>query len=122
MKKSELRAIIRECIHEVLTEAQLNQLFRQFVQKNVPTAHQSDFVELVYPFVNKSMENPSVQAAVVKKLISASVGNTLSPKDSDELKDYGIDITDRRVIAKLAKYHPFISQFLKFITSQSVTP
>ena len=36
------------------------------------------------------------------------------------IKDYGIDITDRRVIAKLAKYHPFISQFLKFITDQSV--
>ena len=122
MKKSELRSIIRECVQEVLTEAQLNQLFRQFVQKTVPVTHQSDFVELIYPFVNKSMENPSEQVAIVKKLISASVGNNLSPKDSDELKDYGIDITDKRVTAKLAKYHPFISQFLKFIANQTVTP
>ena len=121
MKKSELRSIIRECIHEVLTEAQLNQLFRQFIQKNVPVAHQSDFTELVYPFVNKSVENPSAQAAVVKKLISAAVGNSLSPKDSDELLDYGIDVNDRKVSAKLSKFHPFISQFLKFITDQHVT-
>jgi hypothetical protein len=82
--------------------------------------HQSDFVDLVYPFVNKSMENPSTQAAIVKKLIAASVGTVLSPRDSAELKDYGIDVTDRKVVAKLAKYHPFISQFLKFITSQSI--
>ena len=120
MKKSELRAIIRECIHEVLTEAQLNQLFRQFVQKNVPVSHQSDFTELIYPFINKSQENPSAQATIVKKLISAAVGNALSPRDSEELKDYGIDVSDRKVAAKLAKYHPFISQFLKFITDQSV--
>ena len=120
MKKSELRSLIRECITEVLTETQLNQLFRQFVPQIVPPAHRTDFVELIYPFVNKSTENPENQAAIVKKLIAASVGAKLSDAAIAELKDYGIDITNREVAAKLSKYNPFISKFLTAINQQSV--
>lgn len=115
MKKSELRQLIRECIQEALNEAQLTQLFRQFVQKHVPAAHQDAFINLVYPFFNKSHENPTVQAQLIKKMISAAIGTKMSSRDADELKDYGIDVNDRAVLALLTRYHPFLSKFLQTI-------
>ncbi len=119
MKKSDLRKLIRECISETLNEARLDQLFRAFVQKHVPSQHQDTFINLFYPFFNKSQENPSLQSQLIKKMIDAAIGKQLTPKDASELKDYGIDVSDKAVIATLARFHPFLVKFLQFVSQSS---
>lgn len=120
MKKSELRQLIRECISETLTEARLNQLFQNFVKSGaVPSQYQDAFINLFYPFFNKSQENPELQSRLVKKMITAAIGTKLDQKDEDSLRDYGINVGDKSVMAMLSRFHPFLVKFLQFISQNA---
>lgn len=120
MKKSELRQLIRECISEALTEAKLNQLFQNFVKSGaVPARHQDDFINLFYPFFNKSQENPELQSKLVKQLIAAAIGTKLDQAAKDSLHDYGINVNDKTVKDMLSRFHPFLVKFLQFINQSA---
>ena len=120
MKKSELRQLIRECISEALTEAKLNQLFQNFVKSGaVPAQHQDAFINLFYPFFNKSQENPELQSKLVKQLIAAAIGTKLDQAAEERLRDYGINVNDKPVKAMLSRFHPFLVKFLQFINQSA---
>jgi hypothetical protein len=116
MKKSDLRQLIRECVQETLTEIRLDSLFKGFMSSGeVPAQYQDTFLNMFYPFLNKSHEDVELQTRLVKKLINAAVGAKLDPSDKDELRDYGINLDDKAVSATLSRLHPFLVKFLKYI-------
>ena len=103
MKKSELRSLIRECITEVLTEAQIHHLFRQFVQKTVPKEDREEFVELFGPFL----------------LVPLTSGHEVEDVSAQMKK---IDSVIKMIpLDKKSKYLPILNNFKKFVSEQPTT-
>lgn len=115
MKKSELRGLIRECVKEVLSEAFLMRKFKDFVGQSVPANMRDDFIVTLYPFFNKTAENPEQQAAYAQKIIDAAIGKPLSAKDKEYFRNHDVDLDDKQMMAMLSRFHPFLSEFLKYI-------
>lgn len=115
MKKSELRALIRECVQKFLTEAYLMKKFKDFVSSTIPEAMRDEFITTMYPFFNKTAEKPEEQIAYAKKMLDAAIGKQLSPQDKAYFKNYGIDLDNKNDVRKLTKFHPFISKFLRYV-------
>ena len=101
MKKSEIRSLIRECIHETLTEIRLMHNFRNFVN-SLPNDIRDEFVDLFGVYLGVPLES----GHDVEK-----VTDQVSKIDS-VIKSLPVDLKK--------KYIPILTKFKEYVVHGSI--
>ena len=98
--KNKLHALIKECLYEIMQEAEMMNDLKKFSQTLSDEKEKKIFNNVISPLLYSSVSDPVVQRKTIIELINIltkkSTPNPISNNLNKKISDYGLDIDIRR--------------------------